>query len=103
MDETEAGISIEAMPLFANAWSAIEAKADPEAKVTAVTSALSSKALGPIEVTVAGITASPEQPRALVTTLAEIVSEPEVQLPGLMACAGTPGPASSRRTQATEM
>ena len=100
---TEAGISMAVMPLLEKAVAEMVVRVDPAANVTVWMSLLSVKALTPIEVTVAGITASPEQPRALVTTFEEIVSEPEVQLPGLMACAGTPDPARSRRTQATEM
>jgi hypothetical protein len=51
-------------------------------------------------VTVAGITASPEQPKALVMTLEEMVSEPVVQLPGVTAYAGAPvSPVSSKAAE----
>ena len=66
-------------------------------------SASSSKALGSIAVTVAGTTASPEHPRALVTTLEEMVKEPLVQLPGVgeVALAGAEGSCKRRVREAT--
>jgi hypothetical protein len=73
---TPAGIVIEVIPVAANAWDRISVSEEPDSNVTLPRNSASSKALGPMMVTPAGITASPSQFNVLLIDVPATVKLP---------------------------
>jgi hypothetical protein len=70
---------------------------EPSWKVMVCIRVSSSKALDRMTVIELGITATPEQPKALLTSVPTMVKDPDVQLPG----AGALAPAGTTLTPAS--